>query len=84
MIAVATIAEVDGEVRIRLDAGSSIDGSLIFEGEIATPSGALSITQSSREEVLRLEQLGPETFIAIGVDDLRHPQSVHVLVTKTI
>ncbi len=83
MIAVGTIADVDGEVRIRLDADSSIEGSLIFEGQIATPSGALSVTQSSGEEILRLENLEPQTLLAIGVDDIRHPRSVHLLVRKT-
>lgn len=80
MIAVGTIADVDGEVRIRLDTGPSLQGWMIFDGEIATPSGALSITQSSGEEILRLDELAPETSLAIAVDDLRHPRSVHLLV----
>jgi len=83
MIAVGTIADVDGEVRIRLDTGPSLEGLLIFEGKIATPSGTLSITQSSGEQVLRLDELAPETSLVIAVDNLRHPRSVHLLVRQT-
>lgn len=80
MIAVGTIADVDGDVRIRMDKASALEGSLIFEGQITTSSGVLSVTQSSGEEILRLEDLEPETLLVIGVDDVRYPRSVHLLV----
>lgn len=80
MIAVGTIADVDGEVHIRLDSDPPLMGSILLEDRIATPSGALSITQSSREEILRLMHLPAETRLTIGVDDGRNPRTIHVLV----
>ncbi len=82
VIAVGTIAEVDGEVCIKVEAGSDLEGTPVFSGILATPSGTLAITQSSGEVILRFEGLAPATKLTVGVDNLRHPQRVHVLAAR--
>jgi hypothetical protein len=79
MIAVGTIADVDGDVHICLDQEAALEGLALFDGRLSTPSGVLSITQSSGEEILRAN-VREETALSIGVDDLRNPRRIHVRV----
>ncbi len=80
VLAVGTIADVDGEVEIILDRGPNLQGVLAFVGSLPTPSGALVVTQSSTEEILRLPGLGTTAKVQIGVDSLRYPGRVHLIV----
>lgn len=80
VLAVGTIADVDGDVEIILDHGPELQGVLAFAGSLPTPSGAVAVTQSSTEEILRLRGLGESTEIKIGVDNLRYPSRVHLIV----
>lgn len=80
VLAVGTIADVDGNVHIILDRGPKLSGSLVFSGNLPTPSGAIAVTQSSTEEILRLTGLGSVARVEVGVDDLRFPARVHLLV----
>lgn len=82
MIAIGTIASVDGEVQIWLDEHAHLRGTQIFQDTITTPSGSLVIMQSSGEKLLRTGNLPPVTMVQIGVDDVRHPQQVHVRVVR--
>lgn len=82
VLAVGTIADVDGEVCITLDNGPNLRGASAFLGTLPTPSGAIAVTQSSGDEILRLEGLGSLTAIEVGVDDMRFPRHVHLLIRE--
>ena len=81
VLAIGTIAAVDGEVEVKLDHGPELQGILAFVGSLPTPSGALAVTQSSSEEILRLNGLGASMKIQVGVDDLHYPRRVHLVVS---
>lgn len=82
VLAVGTIADVDGEVRITLDKGPELRGNLAFMGTLPTPSRAIVVTQSSGAEILRLEGLDSLTAVEVGVDDMRFPAHVHLLIRE--
>lgn len=75
-LSIATQAEVDGDVTVRLsDQLSSAEKSgcdEFFEGEIATPGRKVAVVTSHFEEVLVLNVEQTVTRVAVGAD---HPDS---------
>ena len=81
-ISVATIADVDGEVTVRLCAASSdVARSTpvrVFDGSVDTPGRVLAIVTSDFDQVLKITTPTAVTRIVVRVDDVQSPANVSV------
>ena len=80
----ATVAEVDGEVTVRLldwSGGVLPEGFLLaYDGVLETPTRIVAIVTSHFERVLEANVSGRATRVLIGVDDAASPATVLVQV----
>lgn len=81
-VSIATIADVDGEVTVRLCA-SLDDGECstlvqVFDGLVETPGHVLAVVTSEFERVLEVATTSVVTRLTIRVDDEQSPVEVYV------
>ena len=80
-VSVKTLANVDGPVTVRLKhtqtaSTKNESTTMVFDGEIETPSKVLAIVTALFERVLETQVQGPMTRIEISVDDPNAPSIV--------
>lgn len=81
-VSVATIADVDGEVTVRLcapvdDVACEVSVQ-VFDGLVETPGHVLAIVTSEFDRVLEIATSSAVTRIAVRVDDAQSPTEVSV------
>lgn len=83
-ISVATIADVDGEVIVRLcsrgDAPIFTTSEQVFDGSVETPGHVLAVGSAEVDRILEIPVPLTSTRITIKVDNLDSPLEVTVVV----
>jgi hypothetical protein len=81
-VSIATIADVDGEVTVRLcaplDDVECTRSTQVFHGSVETPGHVLAVVTSEFERVLEVATTSTVTRITVIIDDVQSPAEVSV------
>jgi hypothetical protein len=86
-VSIATIADVDGDVTVRLcaplDDVERARFAQVFYGSVETPGHVLAVVTSEFERVLEMATTSTATRITVRVDDVQSPAEVYVNVESS-
>ena len=81
-ISVVTRSYVDGETKVRLRLHPpQTQSELVFDGEVCTPSGSISVNTSETESILFSNTKSSITRVCIWMDDMKYPNIIDIYIS---